>query len=65
MGEITTCGTNISTFLQPHYNWDEPILPTIPGCLEVQFTTDYFTVLSEDWLCLQETELGMLLDSSA
>ena len=53
MAEITNCAGNISNYLLPHSTWGEPILPTLPGCAAVEFTSDEFTPHSDGWLCLQ------------
>ena len=53
MAEITDCAGNISDYLLPHSTWGEPILPTLPGCAAVEFTSDEFTPHSDGWLCLQ------------
>ena len=65
--EVEACAREISDYLVPHSNWGEPILPHLPGCPNVVFSSDEWNNTETGWLCLDapakfDSALGYTLE---
>lgn len=50
--DMYACAQEIEWYLSAHSNWQLPIIPQEPGCPEIVFQPEVFTLSSEEWLCM-------------
>lgn len=56
VSNLTSCGEELSAYLQDFDNWSRPIIPPVQNCPESVFEPEYFIDGStgKKWICLSK-----------
>ena len=54
--DVTSCSREIADYISDHDNWEKPIIPSEPGCSEMEFDPERFDFVFNKWVCESNKE---------
>ena len=59
--DMYACADEITAYVGPHSNWELPLIPQEPGCPEIIFEPEVFTLATQEWTCVEINEAPMYM----